>query len=47
MLIDLPRENAKVTRPVSVSEVYDASFVDKARKELAMAKKMAQDPGFI
>lgn len=38
VLIDLARENAKVTRPVNVSEVYDASFVDKARKELAMAK---------
>lgn len=38
VLIDLARENAKVTRPVAVSEVYDASFVDKARKELAIAK---------
>jgi NitT/TauT family transport system substrate-binding protein len=38
VLIDLARDNAKVTRPVAVSEVVDYSFVDKARKELGMAK---------
>jgi NitT/TauT family transport system substrate-binding protein len=36
VLIDLARENAKVTKPVSVNEVVDYSFVDKARKELGM-----------
>jgi NitT/TauT family transport system substrate-binding protein len=38
MLIDTQRENAKVARPISVSEVVDYSFLDKARKELGMAK---------
>jgi ABC-type nitrate/sulfonate/bicarbonate transport system substrate-binding protein len=38
VLIDLARESAKVTKPISVSEVVDYSFVDKARKELGMAK---------
>jgi ABC-type nitrate/sulfonate/bicarbonate transport system substrate-binding protein len=38
VLIDLAREGAKVTKPVSVSEVVDYSFLDKARKELGMAK---------
>lgn len=38
VLIDLARDNAKVTKPVSVSEVVDYSFVDKARKELGMAR---------
>lgn len=38
VLIDLAREGAKVTRSVSVSEVVDYSFLDKARKELGMAK---------
>jgi NitT/TauT family transport system substrate-binding protein len=36
-IIDLARENAKVTRPISVAEVVDYSFVEKARKELGMA----------
>ena len=38
VLIDLARESAKVTRPVSVSEVVDYSFLDKARKELGIGK---------
>ena len=38
VLIDLARESAKVTKPVSVSEVIDYSFLDKARKELGMTK---------
>ncbi|MET0500224.1 MAG: ABC transporter substrate-binding protein [Candidatus Binatia bacterium] len=38
VLIDLARESAKVTKPVSVAEVVDYSFVDKARKELGMTK---------
>jgi NitT/TauT family transport system substrate-binding protein len=37
-LIDLQRENAKVARPVTVSQVVDYSFVEKARKELGMAR---------
>ena len=38
VLIDLARESAKVTKAVSVSEVVDYSFLDKARKELGMTK---------
>lgn len=37
-LIDLARESAKVTRPVSIEEVVDFSFVDRARKELGLMK---------
>jgi NitT/TauT family transport system substrate-binding protein len=38
VLIDLARESAKVTKPVTVAEVVDYSFVDKARKELGLVK---------
>jgi len=38
VLIDLQRENARVTKPVTVAEVVDYSFVDKARKELGITK---------
>jgi hypothetical protein len=38
VLIDLARESAKVTKPVTVADVVDYSFVDKARRELAMGK---------
>ena len=38
VLIDLARESAKVTKPVSTTDVVDYSFVDKARKELGIAK---------
>jgi NitT/TauT family transport system substrate-binding protein len=38
VLIDSQRENAKVTRPITVAEVVDYSFLDKARKELGMTK---------
>ena len=38
VLIDLARDSAKVTKGVSVSEVVDYSFVDKARKELGMTR---------
>jgi ABC-type nitrate/sulfonate/bicarbonate transport system substrate-binding protein len=38
VLIDLAREGAKVTKPVSVSEVVDYSFLDRARKELGITK---------
>jgi NitT/TauT family transport system substrate-binding protein len=38
VLIDLARESAKVTKPVTVADVVDYSFVDKARKELGITK---------
>ena len=38
VLIDLARDSAKVTKPVSVADVVDYSFVDKARKELGITK---------
>jgi len=38
VLVDLARESAKVTRPVSAADVVDYSFVDKARKELGMTR---------
>ncbi len=38
VLIDLARESAKVTKPVTVADVTDYSFVDKARKELGLGK---------
>jgi len=38
VLIDLARESAKVTKPVTVADVVDYSFVDKARKELGITR---------
>jgi NitT/TauT family transport system substrate-binding protein len=38
VLIDLARESAKITRPVTVAQVVDYSFVEKARKELGLVK---------
>ncbi|HEX2226658.1 MAG TPA: ABC transporter substrate-binding protein, partial [Candidatus Binatia bacterium] len=38
VLIDSQRENAKVTKTVSVSDVVDYSFLEKARKELGFVK---------
>ena len=38
VLIDLARDSAKVTKPFSVADVVDYSFVDKARKELGITK---------
>jgi NitT/TauT family transport system substrate-binding protein len=38
VLIDLARDSAKVTKPVSVLEVVDYSFLDKARRELGMVR---------
>ena len=38
VLVDLARESAKVTRPVSAMDVVDYSFLDKARKELGMVR---------
>jgi NitT/TauT family transport system substrate-binding protein len=37
-LVDQQRENAKVTEPVSATQVIDYSFVEKARKELGMGR---------
>jgi ABC-type nitrate/sulfonate/bicarbonate transport system substrate-binding protein len=37
-LIDLMRANAKVTRPVTVDQVVDFSFLDKARRELGLTR---------
>ena len=37
-LIDSQRENQKVTKPFTVADVVDYSFVDKARKELGITK---------
>jgi NitT/TauT family transport system substrate-binding protein len=37
-LIDSQRENAKVVKPISVSDVVDYSFLDRARKELGITK---------
>jgi hypothetical protein len=38
VLVDLARESAKVAKPISAAEVVDYSFVDKARKELGIAR---------
>jgi NitT/TauT family transport system substrate-binding protein len=38
VLIDSQRENAKVARPVTVADVVDYSFLEKARKELGFPK---------
>ena len=37
-LIDLLRATAKVTRPVSVEQVVDFSFLEKARRELGLLR---------
>jgi NitT/TauT family transport system substrate-binding protein len=38
VLVDLARESAKVSRPVNAAQVVDYSFVERARKELGLAK---------
>lgn len=38
VLIDLARESAKVTRPVTVDQVVDFSFLEKARRELGLTR---------
>ena len=38
VLVDLARESAKITKPVTAAEVVDYSFLDKARRELGMLK---------
>jgi NitT/TauT family transport system substrate-binding protein len=37
-LIDLARENARVSKPVSVAQLVDYTFVEKARKELSLQR---------
>jgi NitT/TauT family transport system substrate-binding protein len=37
-LVDQQRESAKVTEPISAAQVIDYSFVERARKELGIAK---------
>ncbi len=36
VLIDLVRENAKVTRPVTVTQVVDFTYLERAQKELGL-----------
>jgi hypothetical protein len=36
VLIDLVRESTKVNRPVSVGQVTDFSFLERAQKELGL-----------
>jgi NitT/TauT family transport system substrate-binding protein len=38
LMIDLVREDAKIAQPFSVSQVADFSFLEKARRELGVAK---------
>lgn len=38
VLVDLARESAKVTKPISAMEVVDYSYLDKARKELGIGR---------
>jgi hypothetical protein len=38
LLIDLARESAKVTRPIKLDEMVDCSFLERARKDLGLAK---------
>jgi ABC-type nitrate/sulfonate/bicarbonate transport system substrate-binding protein len=38
VLVDLARESAKVSRPVTAAQVVDFSFVEKARKDLGLAR---------
>jgi hypothetical protein len=37
-LIDLARENARVSKPVTVAQVVDYTFVEKARNELGIRR---------
>jgi ABC-type nitrate/sulfonate/bicarbonate transport system substrate-binding protein len=37
-LIDLMRTNAKVSRPVTVEQVVDFSFLEKARRDLGLTR---------
>ncbi|PYS11500.1 MAG: hypothetical protein DMG15_17660 [Acidobacteria bacterium] len=37
-LIDLARENGRVSKPMTVAQVVDYTFVEKARKELGIQR---------
>ena len=39
LMIDLVREDSKVTQPFTVSQVVDFSFLDKARRDLGVMKQ--------
>jgi NitT/TauT family transport system substrate-binding protein len=39
LMIDLVREDAKVSQPFSVSQIVDFSFLERARRELGMIKQ--------
>ena len=39
LMIDLVREDSKVTQPFTVSQVVDFSFLDKARRDLGVVKQ--------
>jgi hypothetical protein len=39
LMIDLVREDSKIIQPFSVSQVADFSFLEKARRELGVAKQ--------
>jgi hypothetical protein len=38
LMIDMVREDSKVTQPFTVSQVVDYSFLEKARRELNVAR---------
>jgi hypothetical protein len=38
LMIDLVREDAKIAQPFSVSQIADFSFLEKARRELGVAR---------
>jgi NitT/TauT family transport system substrate-binding protein len=38
VLIDLARESAKISKPVTVAQVVDFSFLEKARRELGLSR---------
>ena len=38
LMIDLAREDSKVAQPLTIAQVVDYSFLEKARRELAAAR---------
>jgi hypothetical protein len=38
LMIDLVREDSKVTQPFNVAQVVDYSFLERARRELGVTK---------
>ena len=38
LMIDLVREDSKVSQPFSVAQIVDYSFLEKARRELNLAR---------